>query len=59
MSVTEKRGDNMIKFKSILVILSLFFFIANSFGQKPTQTIRGKVTDSDTELVLVGATVEI
>ena len=59
MSEIEKRGDNMIKTKSIFVMLSLLFFIINGFAQKPTQTIRGKVADSDTEKALVGATIEI
>ena len=55
----EQRGDNMMKVKSIFVVLSLFFFITTAIAQKPTQTIRGKVIDLDTELALVGATVEV
>lgn len=58
MSEFEQRGDNMIKIK-IIFVLSLLFFLLNGFAQKPTQTIRGKVSDSDTEMALAGATIEI
>ncbi len=59
MSAFEYRGDSNFKVKIIFVFLSLFFFTTNCFAQKPTQTIRGKVFDTDTELALVGATVEV
>jgi Carboxypeptidase regulatory-like domain len=59
MSEFEYRGGSNIKVKKIFVFLSLFFLVINGFAQKPTQTIRGKVLDTDTELALVGATVEL
>ncbi len=59
MSEFENRGGSNLKVKKIFIFLPLFFFLINSFAQKPTQTIRGKVVDTDTELALVGATVEI
>lgn len=59
MSEFEHLGNSIIKAEKIFVMLFLFCFVMNGFAQKPTQTIRGKVFDTDTETPLTGATVEI
>lgn len=55
-------GYLLNRFVLILKIIPMFFFVCfftNGFTQTPTQTIRGKILDADTETSLAGATVEI
>jgi hypothetical protein len=45
--------------KSLHLFLFIFCLISNSFSQTPTQTVRGKVYDSETNFPLVGVKLEI
>lgn len=45
--------------KSLHLFLFIFCLISYSFSQTPTQTVRGKVYDSETNFPLVGVKLEI
>lgn len=59
MSIFKIREHSIAKISKIFAMLFLFCFFTSGFAQTPTQTIRGKILDADTETPLAGATVEI
>ncbi|MEI6089411.1 MAG: TonB-dependent receptor [bacterium] len=50
---------NVMKFKSIILIILLSLSITSAFSQNLTQTVRGTILDADSRLPLIGATVVI